>query len=268
MQRLKAVWPEIWQLVRPRWFLLFASFVILIINRVAGLALPYSSKFLLDSVIPQHPIWEWALPHFLKVPADYLNRNLGISLLGLLALGGMLATVIQGLTSFALTQLLSKEGQRLIAEMRRKVQAHVGRLPVGYYDSNKTGALVSRIMNDVEGLRNLIGTGLMEFTGGLLTAAIVLVVMMRMSPSMTGFALCALLLFSVVLQRIFKVIRPIFRERSKINAEVTGRLTESLGGVRVVKGYHAEEREQKVFGQGVDRLLQNVRVAMYGRDNR
>jgi subfamily B ATP-binding cassette protein MsbA len=157
-----------------------------------------------------------------------------------------------------LTQLLSKEGQRLIAEMRRKVQAHVGRLPVAYYDANKTGALVSRIMSDVEGLRNLIGTGLMEFAGGLLTAAIVLVVMVRMSPSMTGFALCALLLFSVVLQRVFKVIRPIFRERAKINAEVTGRLTESLGGVRVVKGYHAEDREQKVFSQGVERLLQNV----------
>ena len=258
LQKLKVVWPEIWKLVRPRRFLLAGSFLVLIVNRVAGLALPYSSKFLLDSVIPGRPIWAWALPHFLKVPADFLNRSLGFSLLALLALGVVLATTIQGLTSFALTQLLSKEGQRLIAEMRRKVQAHVERLPVAYYDSNKTGALVSRIMNDVEGLRNLIGTGLMDFAGGLLTAAIVLVLMMRISFQMTGFALGALILFSMVLQRAFKVIRPIFRERAKINAEVTGRLTESLGGVRVVKGYHAEIREMNVFSQGVDRLLQNV----------
>ncbi|HEX7286747.1 MAG TPA: ABC transporter ATP-binding protein, partial [Candidatus Angelobacter sp.] len=169
-----------------------------------------------------------------------------------------LATTIQAVTSFSLTQLLSKEGQRVIAEMRRRVQAHIGRLSVSYYDANKTGALVSRIMNDVEGVRNLIGTGLVELVGGFLTAGIVLVVLMHKSRLMTSITLGFLLVFSFALKKAFQTIRPIFRERGKINAEVTGRLTESLGGVRVVKGYHAEEREQGTFGAGVQRLLDNV----------
>ena len=135
--------------------------------------------------------------------------------------------------------------------MRRKVQAHVGRLPVAYYDANKTGNLVSRIMNDVEGVRNLIGTGLVEFAGGLLTAAIALVVMFRLSPGMTAVTFLSLAVFGLVLQRAFGTLRPIFRERGQIYAEVTGRLTESLGGVRVVKGYHAEAREAGVFSEGV-----------------
>jgi subfamily B ATP-binding cassette protein MsbA len=236
LQQLKSVWPQIWELVRPRRVLLATSFVLLIINRVLGLALPYSSRLLLDRVIPRKDL------HFLM----------------LLVIGVVLATVIQAVTSYALMQLLSKEGQRAIAELRRNVQGHVGRLAVSYYDSTKTGALVSRIMSDVEGVRNLIGTGLMEFVGGILTAAIVLVLMIRISYVMTGVAVGSLAIFSLVLKRAFKVIRPIFRERGKINAEVTGRLTESLGGVRVVKGYHAEQREQKVFGQGVARILDNV----------
>ena len=168
------------------------------------------------------------------------------------------ATAIQGVTSFALTQVLSKAGQRLIAELRQKVQAHVGHLPVAYYDSNRTGTLVSRIMNDVEGIRNLLGTGLVEFAGGLLTALISLGFLLHISTSMTLFAFSCLIVFSFALTRAFKTIRPIFRERSKINAEVTGRLTESLGGVRVVKGYHAESREENVFSGGVQRLLNNV----------
>ena len=142
------------------------------------------------------------------------------------------ATVVQGSTSFTLTQLLSKAGQRLIAELRQRVQAHVGRLPISYYDANKTGALVSRIMSDVEGVRNLIGTGLVEFLGGLITAVISLVLLMRISPLMTGIAMAVVLTFGFVLSRAFSTIRPIFRERGKITAEVTGRLTESLGGVR------------------------------------
>src|SRR5207302_1069559 len=146
-----------------------------------------------------------------------------------------------------LTQLLSKAAQRLIAELRQKVQAHVGRLPVTFYDSTKTGTLVSRIMSDVEGVRNLIGTGLVEFVGGLLTSAIALVVLFRISALMTAIAFGFLLCFAVALNKAFGTIRPIFRERGKINAEVTGRLTESLGGVRVIKGYHAEEREERVF---------------------
>jgi ABC-type multidrug transport system fused ATPase/permease subunit len=170
----------------------------------------------------------------------------------------MAATVIQGITSYALTQLVSKSGQRLIAELRQKVQMHVNHLPVAYYDSNKTGALVSRIMNDVEGIRNLLGTGLIEFVGGLLTAVLVLVYLLYINWLLTVIALAIVIGFALALRKAFAVIRPIFRERSKINAEVTGRLTESLGGVRVVKGYHAEAREEEVFAAGVQRLLANV----------
>jgi subfamily B ATP-binding cassette protein MsbA len=157
-----------------------------------------------------------------------------------------------------LTQLLSKAAQRLIAELRRKVQGHIGRLPVAFYDGNKSGMLVSRIMSDVEGVRNLIGTGLVEFVGGLLTALLALIVLVRLSPTMTGVALGAILVFGLALRKAFGVMRPIFKERGKISAEVTGRLTESLGGVRVVKGYHAEAAEATVFAGGVQRLLDNV----------
>lgn len=236
LQQLKSVWPQIRALVVPRRWLLVGSFLMLLINRVMGLALPYSSKLLLDRVIARKDI------HFLKI----------------MIVAVLLATLVQAVTSYTLTQLLSKEGQRAIAEMRRRVQAHISRLSVSYYDSNKVGALVSRIMSDVEGLRNLIGTGLMDFVGGILTAVIVLVFMLRISYLMTGIALSALVLLSFALKRAFKTIRPIFRERGKINAEVSGRLTESLGGVRVVKGYHAEEREQSVFAAGVQRILDNV----------
>src|SRR5256714_13679505 len=208
----------------------------MVINRVCGVALPGSTKILIDDIIGKRRT-ELLLPLVSAVLA---------------------ATLIQGITSFSLTQLLSKAAQRLIAELRRKVQAHIGRLPVTYYDANKSGTLVSRIMSDVEGLRNLIGTGLVEFAGGLLTAVIALAVLIRISPRMTGLAVLIIISFAFVLSKAFRTIRPIFRERSKINAEVTGRLTESLGGVRVVKGYHAESREESVFGAGVQRLLNNV----------
>jgi len=256
--RFKNIWPTVWELVSPRRGLLAFGLFLLLINRVTGLALPYSTKFLLDDVIPNLPASKWALPGPLKGIFIYLNSQFGVSLLVLLITAVAMATVLQAATSFTLTQLLSKEGQRLIAQMRRSVQAHVGKLPVSYYDSNKTGGLVSRIMSDVEGVRNLIGTGLVELIGGLLTAVLVLVIMVRINALMTGVALSFLLLFAAALSRAFKFIRPIFRERGKINAEVTGRLTETLGGVRVVKGYHAEEREEKVFSLGVDRLLDNV----------
>jgi len=208
----------------------------MVINRVSGLVLPYSTRYLIDSVI--------------------IKRNL--QLLKPLLLAVLLATAIQGITSFSLTQLLSKAAQRLIAELRQKVQAHVGRLPVAFHDSTKSGVLVSRIMSDVEGVRNLIGTGLVDLVGGLLTAGIALVVLFRISALMTGLAFAFLLCFALALRKAFATIRPIFRERSKINAEVTGRLAESLGGVHVVKGYHAEDREEKVFSRGVLRLLDNV----------
>jgi subfamily B ATP-binding cassette protein MsbA len=235
-EQIKSAMPLVKELVRPRMGLLLFGLFLLSINRVCGLALPFYSKSFVDNVINLHQMY-FLLPLVGKV---------------------LLATAIQAVTSFTLTQLLSKEGQRAIAELRRKVQEHIGRLSVGYYDSNKTGALVSRIMSDVEGVRNLIGTGIVDFVGGILTACIVLVWLLRISPAMTSIALGFLLVFTLFLKRAFTTIRPIFRERGKINAEVTGRLTESLGGVRVVKGYHAEEREQAVFSGGVERLLQNV----------
>ncbi|HET9795008.1 MAG TPA: ABC transporter ATP-binding protein, partial [Thermoanaerobaculia bacterium] len=234
--RLRTVWPDLWALIRPRRALLGLGLLLMAVNRVSGLVLPASTKFLVDDVVLKHRM-------ALLVP-------IVLAVLG--------ATLVQGATSFALTQLLSKEAQRLIAELRRKVQAHVGRLPVAYYDANKTGTLVARIMSDVEGVRNLVGTGLVEFAGGLLTAVIAFVVLIRISPTMTLFAFSCLVLFSLGLKKAFVTIRPIFRERGKINAEVTGRLTETLGGVRVVKGYHAETREEGVFAEGVGRLLGNV----------
>jgi ABC-type multidrug transport system fused ATPase/permease subunit len=236
IQHLKAVWPEVWKLMRPRRGLLALGFVLMVINKVAGFVLPYSSKFLIDNVVTKHQT----------------------GLLRPLVLSVLLATVIQGVTSFSLTQLLSKAAQRLIADLRQQVQAHISRLPVAFYDANKTGALVSRIMSDVEGVRNLLGTGLVDFAGGLVAASIALALLLRISAPLTLIAVGSLGCFAFVLNRAFATIRPIFRERGKINAEVTGRLTESLGGVRVIKGYHAERREEKVFAAGVRRLLDNV----------
>lgn len=236
MERLKAVWPEVWKLMRPRRGLLAIGFVLMVCNKLAGFVLPYSSKFLIDNVVGRHQT----------------------GLLRPIVFAVLLATVIQGVTSFSLTQLLSKAAQRLITELRQQVQAHVSRLPVTYYDSNKTGALVSRIMSDVEGVRNLLGTGLVDFVGGIVAAAIALVLLLRISVPLTLMAVGSLACFAIVLNKAFSTIRPIFRERGKINAEVTGRLTESLGGVRVIKGYHAEQREESVFATGVRRLLDNV----------
>jgi ABC-type multidrug transport system fused ATPase/permease subunit len=206
------------------------------INRVSGLVLPASTRYLIDDVIGKRQV----------------------HLLGIIVLAVVAATAVQGLTSFLLTQLLSKAAQRMIAELRCRIQARVGRLPVAFYDANKTGALVARIMSDVEGVRNLIGTGLIEFAGGIMTALFALIVLLRISAAMTAAVAVVLLLFGLRLYASFKTIRPLFRARSKLNAEVSGRLTESLGGVRVVKGYHAEEREEKVFAGGVQRLLDNV----------
>jgi len=206
------------------------------VNRVSGLILPASTKYLVDDVIGKHHI----------------------QLLTPIVLTVLAATVIQGLTSFTLTQLLSKSAQKMIADLRRQVQAHIGKLSISFYDSNKTGVLVSRIMSDVEGVRNLIGTGLVEFVGGLMTGVLALVILLRISVTMTLIAFTVLLVFGVGLNKAFTTIRPIFRARPKITAEVTGRLTESLGGVRVVKGYHAEAREEKIFSSGVQRLLDNV----------
>lgn len=234
---LKKLWPQVWKLVVPRGRLLLAGMVLMVINRVAGLVLPYTSKPLLDKV---------------------LTKTGDPALLPKMIALVFTAMVVQAITSFSLTQLLSKAGQRLIAEMRRQVQRHVGLLSVAYYDENRTGTLVARIMTDVEGVRNLVGTGLVEFVGGMLTAVLAFLYLLHRSVQVTLTVFTVMGLFVFVLQYGFKMIRPIFRERGKINAEVTGRLTESLGGVRVIKGYHAEEREAGVFAAGVERLLANV----------
>ena len=234
--KLSKVMPEVWKLVKPRKWLLGGSFLIMVVNRATSLVLPGSTKYLIDNV---------------------MNKG-QLNLLPIIVSIVVAATILQGLTSYALTQLLSKAGQRLITDLRKQVQSHIGRLSVSFFDENRTGTLVARIMTDVEGVRNLIGTGILDFFGGVLTAVFAFCVLIRLSVEMTLLTFAVMAVFAIILQRAFKTIRPIFRERSKINAEVTGRLTESLGGVRVVKGYHAEESEAEVFATGAHRLLTNV----------
>ncbi|HET9783578.1 MAG TPA: ABC transporter ATP-binding protein [Terriglobales bacterium] len=208
----------------------------MLINRICGLVLPTSTKYLIDLVIGQRRLdWLWPI-------------------IGMV----LAATVVQGATTYALTQSLSKAAQRLINELRARVQAHLARLPVSFYDHNNTGNLVSRVMSDVEGVRNLLGTGLVQFAGSIITAVIALGLLLRISVAMTVAAGALVALFTFTVRLSFRQMRPIFRERRKLRAEVTGRLTESIGGVRVVKGYHAEEREVAVFQRGLDKLLQNV----------
>jgi ABC-type multidrug transport system fused ATPase/permease subunit len=234
--KLKKVLPEVWALMRPRKWLIAGSFCLMLINRACSFVLPLSAKTLINKVMVGHDM------HMLP------------KIIGLVAI----ATFVQGVTSYSLTQLLSTEGQKLISELRMQVQAHIGRLPVAFYDENRTGTLVARIMTDVEGVRNLVGTGLLDFVGGILTAVIAFFLMIHINARMTLLTFCIMGVFGLILQKAFTTIRPIFRERAKINAEVTGRLTESLGGVRVVKGYHAEASEAQVFAGGVGRLLKNV----------
>jgi ABC-type multidrug transport system fused ATPase/permease subunit len=228
--------PHVWALIKPRRGILAVGLVLMLINRLSGFVLPVSSRYLFDRVILKHQA----------------------ALLTPIVLAIVAATIIQGLTDYSLTQLLSKSSQRMINELRVKVQAHIGRLPISFYDANKTGVLVSRIMSDVEGIRNLIGTGLIQFAGGIVTAVIAVIYLLYVNLTMTVVAGAAMLIFGLGLRSGLKIIRPIYRARPKINAEVTGRLTESLGGVRVVKGYHAEAREEGVFQSGVQRLLDNV----------
>jgi len=227
----KYIWPHIWALMRPRLWLIAGGLALTLVKVVSGLTLPAVSKYLIDNILNANP------PH-----PERLLYIIAI------VLG---ATLTQAITSYSLTQLLSVEGQKLIAELRRRVQRHVGLLSVSYYDENRAGTLVARIMTDVEGVRNLIGTGLVDFVGGALTALIAFGYLLHRSIPVTLTVFAVIGVFTFFLQLGFKTIRPIFRERGKINAEVTGRLTESLGGVRVIKGYHAEERESDVFAGGV-----------------
>src|SRR6266481_4016615 len=235
------IYRDLRDLVWPRRNLFFVGLVLVFINRAAGLVLPGSTKYLSDDVGQKH------------------RQELLIPIVA--AVG--VAVLIQAVTSYSLIQLLSTSAQRLIADMRIRVQEHIGRLSVRYYDGNKTGALVSRIMSDVEGVRNLVGTGLVDFIGGLFTAVIAFGLLLKINTSLTFLALAFLLVFGLILRKAFKSIRPIFRERGKINAEVTGRLNESLGGVRIVKGFHAEDREAAVFEAGAMRLFENVRKTLF-----
>jgi ABC-type multidrug transport system fused ATPase/permease subunit len=234
--KLSDILPEIWVLIKPRLWLLSGCFLLMIVNRASSLVLPALSRPLIDKV---------------------MNAK-DISLLPMIVGAAVAATILQGGTSYALTQLLSKSGQRLITDIRKQVQQHIGQLPVAFYDENRTGTLVARIMNDVEGIRNLVGTGVVDFVGGVLTAIFAFVWLLHISVKMTLLTFVILLIFGVILQYAFKTIRPIFRERAKISSEVSGRLTESLGGVRVIKGYHAEASEANVFAAGAERMLRNV----------
>jgi ABC-type multidrug transport system fused ATPase/permease subunit len=234
--KLKKVLPEVWKLIKPRSGLLGFSFLLMVVNRGASFVLPLELKPLVDKVMGHNQME--LLPHIILFVVS--------------------ATLLQGATSYALTQMLSKGGQRLISELRMQVQEHIGKLPVAFYDENRTGTLVARIMADVEGVRNLVGTGVVDFVGGLLSALIAFALLIRINTRMTLLTFCILMVFGFILQNAFKKIRPIFRERALISAEVSGRLTESLGGVRVVKGYHAEASEAKVFAKGVQRLLDNI----------
>ncbi|MCC6929208.1 MAG: ABC transporter ATP-binding protein [Gemmatimonadaceae bacterium] len=218
------------------------GFMLMIVNRLSGLVLPASSKYLIDNVLSQ-------------------NR---IDLLLPLALASGGATIVQAITSFALSQVVSIAAQRAITDMRVDVQRHILRLPVSYFDSTKTGVLISRIMTDAEGIRNLVGTGIVQLVGGLLTAVLALGVLFYTSWKLTSITLVVLAAFGVMMAIAFKRLRPIFRERSVINAEVTGRLTETVGGVRIVKVYTAEDREEKVFATGAERLFENVRSTITG----
>ncbi len=230
------------ELLRARRGRLTLGFALLAVSRLAGLVLPGTTKFLLDNVIGKG------------------QRQLLVPIV--LAAGA--ATLVQAVTGFALSQVLGKAAQRSITEMRRAVQRHVGRLQVSFFDQTKTGVLLSRVMTDAEGIRNLVGTGLVELLGGLLTAALALGILFYFSAKLTFIALGVLSLFGLVLLFAFRTLRPLFRERSKINAEVSGRLTESISGIRVVKAYRAERREALVFTQGAHRLFRNVARTMTG----
>jgi len=228
------------EIIWPRRMLVFTGLSLVLVNRLSSLVLPASTKYLIDDVIA-------AGKDDLLVPL-------------LLALA--VAVAIQAATSFSLTRLMSVEAQRLIAQLRSEVQRHVLRLPIRSFDNTKTGELVSRIMDDVEGVRNLVGTGLVQLVGGSLTAIVALVFLLRIDPIMTALAIVPLVLFGFVSTKAFQTLRPAFRERGAIRAEVTGRLTEALGGIRVIKGFHAIEREGRVFEEGVLRIFANVRTTL------
>ncbi|MEQ8470603.1 MAG: ABC transporter ATP-binding protein [Marinoscillum sp.] len=227
-------------IVWPRRKILAVGLLLIVISRLASLVLPGASKYLMDNVIAEGDM------EMLKTLV--------------IAVGS--AIVVQSITSFLLTRILSVEAQHLIAQLRVRVQKKIIYLPVRFFDNTKSGELVSRIMSDVEGVRNLVGTGLVQLVGGLITAVISLVLLINISPMMTLYVLVPVSIFGVISMKAFGYIRPIFRERGKINAEVTGRLNETLNGVRVIKGFNAEQQEVKTFEEGVERLYLNIKKSL------
>ncbi|MFT5941865.1 MAG: ABC-type multidrug transport system fused ATPase/permease subunit [Sediminicola sp.] len=227
-------------IIWPRRNIVFVGLLLIVISKASSFVAPMSLKYLMDDIIP--------------------NKNMELLKILVLAVG--FSFLVQAVTSFLLTKILSVQAQYLISELRAQVQRKVLSLPIRFFDNAKSGALVSRIMSDVEGVRNLIGTGLVQLVGGSITAVVSLVLLIRISPSMTIFTLVPLAIFALIALKAFKIIRPIFRNRGKINAEVTGRLTETLGGIRVIKGFNAEAQEHKVFEEGVERLFQNVKKSL------
>ncbi|MCE2996248.1 MAG: ABC transporter ATP-binding protein [Cyclobacteriaceae bacterium] len=227
-------------IVWPRRKLLFIGLILILIRSAAGIVPPWSTKSFMDDILVNHQMDK--LPMLLIVVS--------------------IAILIQTVTSFLLTQILSVEAQHLISVLRSRVQKHLLRLPIRFFDNQKSGALVSRVMNDVEGVRNLVGTGLVQLIGGVLTALISVVVLININAKMTLFVLLPMSIFGVITLKAFSIIRPVFRERGKITAEVTGRLTETLNGVRVIKGFNAEPQEIKVFERGVELLFKNVKKSL------
>jgi len=239
---LQNAWSEARALIAAHRRRLLFGLGLLLVNRAAGLVLPSSSKFLVDDVLVARRT-ELLLP---------------------LAIAGAAATIVQAATSFSLSQILGVAAQRAINEMRKEVQQHVARLPVAHFDATQTGVLISRIMNDAEGIRNLVGTGLVQLVGGLLTATVALSALFWIDWHLTSLILVLLIAFGAGMAVAFRKLRPLFRERGEIQARITGRLTQSLGGIRVVKAYVAEPEEARVFGRGIDRLFANVRRSMIG----
>jgi ABC-type multidrug transport system fused ATPase/permease subunit len=228
------------EFIWPRRKVVFIGLLLIVVSRLASLVLPGASKYLIDEVIVNKDI------DMLKI------------LIGVVAI----AILVQAVTSYLLTKLLSVEAQHLISQLRLKVQKKMLSLPISYFDNNKSGALVSRIMNDVEGVRNLVGTGLVQLIGGILTAIISLVLLIKISAMMTLYVLLPVALFAVVAAKAFTYIRPIFKKRGVLNAEVTGRLTETINGVRVIKGFNAEQQENNTFEKGVEQLFLNVKQSL------
>ncbi len=238
----QAAWREARALILARKGRLALGLALMLVNRLVGLVLPATSKFLIDDVIG-------------KGRADMLMP---------LALAAGAATIVQAVTSFALSQVLGVAAQRAITDMRRRIEAHVARLPVRYFDSTQAGVLISRIMSDAEGIRNIVGTGLVQLTGSIVTAVIALGILFYLNWWLTLATLGALAAFGGAMALAFNRLRPLFRERGKINAEVTGRLNETLGGIRIVKTYTAEKREELVFTKGVHRLFRNIAKSITG----